>query len=34
MDEKLKEIDSYCCSIKAMVGRPQQIKTVYGVTFV
>lgn len=26
--EKLIEIDPYCCSIKAMVGRPQQLKTV------
>ena len=27
-DEKSKEIDPYCCSIKAMVGLPQQLKTV------
>ena len=27
-DEKSIEIDPYCCSIKAMVGRPQQLKTV------
>ena len=27
-DEKLKEIDPDCCSIKVMVGRPQQLKTV------
>ena len=27
-DEKSIEIDPYCCSIKAMVARPQQLKAV------
>ena len=27
-DEKATEIDPYCCLIKTMVGRPQQLKTV------
>ena len=28
IDEKAIEIDPYCCSIKTMVGGPQQLKTV------